>query len=103
MQMQREMRFIGEPARPLMQSHRVGKGHTEERIISACDALQDVRQEQGECGVLDLKAYYRGAKYVEETIKLLPKMPEPVLLERIVAKVVGIGRIHAAPADHVPA
>jgi hypothetical protein len=65
--------------------------------------LQDVRQQQPECGVLDLKAYYRGAKYVEETIKLLPKMPEPVLLERIVTKIVGIGRIHAAPADSVPA
>jgi putative transposase len=29
--------------------------------------------------VLDLKADYRGAKYVEETIKLLPEKPEPVL------------------------
>lgn len=65
--------------------------------------LQDVRQRQPECSVLDLKAHCRGAKYVEETIKLLPEMPEPVVLERIFSKIVGIGRIHAAPADPVPA
>jgi hypothetical protein len=65
--------------------------------------LQDVRQRQAECSVLDLKAHCRGAKYVEETIKLLPETPEPVLLECIFAKIAGIGRIHAAPADPVPA
>ena len=65
--------------------------------------LQDVRQLQPEVSVLDLKAQCRGAKYVEETIKLLPERPEPVLLERIFSKIVGIGRIHAPPADPVPA
>jgi putative transposase len=65
--------------------------------------LQDVRQRQPGCSVLDLKAHCRGAKYVEETIKLLPETPEPILLARIFAKIVGIGRIHAAPADPVPA
>jgi putative transposase len=65
--------------------------------------LQDVRQRQPECSVLDLKAHCRGAKYVEETIKLLPEPPEPGLLERIFSKIVGLGRIHAAPADPVPA
>jgi putative transposase len=65
--------------------------------------LQEVRQHQGECNVLDLKAQCRGAKYVEETIKLLPEMPEPVLLERIFAKIARIGRIHAPPADPIPA
>lgn len=65
--------------------------------------LQDVRQRQGEVSVLDLKAHCRGAKYVEETIKLLPEKPEPILLERIFSKIVGIGRIHAPPPDPVPA
>jgi hypothetical protein len=65
--------------------------------------LQDMRQRQPEMSVLDLKAHCRGTKYVEETIKLLPEMPEPRLLERIVTKLVGIGRIHAPSADHVPA
>ncbi len=65
--------------------------------------LRDMRQLQPEMGVLDLKAHCRGAKYVEETIKLLPEKPEPGLLERIVTKLVGIGRIHAVPTDPVPA
>ena len=63
--------------------------------------LRDLRRSQPEISVLDLKAQCRGSKYVEETIKLLPEKPEPDLLERIVTKVVGIGRIHAAPADPV--
>jgi putative transposase len=65
--------------------------------------LQDVDRWPPACSVLDLKAHCRGAKYVEETIKLLPERPEPVLLERIFSKIVGIGRIHAPPVDPVPA
>jgi putative transposase len=65
--------------------------------------LQDMRGRHPEVSVLDLKAHCRGAKYVEETIKLLPETPEPVLLERIRMKIVGIGRIHAPPADPIPA
>lgn len=64
--------------------------------------LQDVRRHQPACSVLDLKAHCRGAKYVEETIKMLPEKPEPVVLARIFAKIVGLGRIHAVPADPVP-
>jgi putative transposase len=65
--------------------------------------LRDQRPCQPALSVLDLKAHCRGAKYIEEMIKLLPEKPEPGLLERIVTKVVGIGRIHAAPPDPVPA
>ena len=45
--------------------------------------------------VLDLKADYRGDKYVEETIKMLPDKPEPVLCAKILHKVACLGRIHA--------
>jgi hypothetical protein len=45
--------------------------------------------------VLDLKANYRGYKYVEETIKMLPEKPEPVLLAKIRTQVACLGRIHA--------
>src|SRR5215467_15499905 len=45
--------------------------------------------------VLDLKADCRGYKYVEETIKMLPEKPEPVLLAKILKQVAGLGRIHA--------
>ena len=37
--------------------------------------LRDVRRLDPEMSVLDLKAQCRGAKYVEETIKLLPEKP----------------------------
>ena len=63
--------------------------------------LRDMRRQQPEMSVLDLKAYCRGVKYIEETIKLLPERPEASLLERIVTKITEIGRIHAAPT--VPA
>ena len=47
--------------------------------------------------VLDLKADCRASKYVEETIKMLPEKPEPVLLRQILHKVASLGRIHASP------
>jgi putative transposase len=65
--------------------------------------LRDRRREQPEMSVLDLKAQCRGAKYVEAIIKLLPEPPEPGLLNQIVSQVMGIGRIHAASADPIPA
>jgi hypothetical protein len=44
--------------------------------------------------VLDLKADCRAYKYVEETIKMLPEKPEPILLTKILNQVAGLGRIH---------
>jgi len=64
--------------------------------------LREMRRTQPEMSVLDLKAQCRGTKYVEETIKLLPERPDADVLERIVTKVIGIGRIHAASADPIP-
>ena len=49
--------------------------------------------------VLDLKADYRGYKYVEETIQMLPEKPEPVLLAKILNQVAGLGCIHAAQSS----
>jgi putative transposase len=46
--------------------------------------------------VLDLKGDYHGYKYVEETIKMLPEKPEPVLLRQILHKVASLGRIHTS-------
>jgi putative transposase len=55
----------------------------------------DVRQRDPDYSILDLKADYRGYKYVEETIQMLPEKPEPILLVQILNKVTGLGRIHA--------
>jgi hypothetical protein len=56
----------------------------------------DSHAREPDYSVLDLKADYRGYKYVEETIKMLPEKPEPVLLAKILNQVAGLGRIHAA-------
>jgi putative transposase len=49
--------------------------------------------------VLDLKADWRGSKYVEETIKMLPEKPEPVLFAKMLNRVAGLGRIHLSPSS----
>jgi putative transposase len=45
--------------------------------------------------VNDLKAYFRGHKYVTETLKLLPQKPEPIFIEQIFAHIAQIGSINA--------
>jgi putative transposase len=44
--------------------------------------------------VNDLKAHFRGCKYVAETLKLLPQMPEPIFIEQIFAHIAQIGSIN---------
>jgi len=44
----------------------------------------------------DLKAYFRGHKYVIETLKLLPQMPETIIIAQIFANITQIGRINAS-------
>ena len=56
--------------------------------------LCQFRQTHPESGLLDLKAYFRAAKYFEETIKMLPQKPEPFLLEQIFSQVATLGCIH---------
>jgi len=57
--------------------------------------LRQFRQTHPDSGILDLKAYFRAAKYFEETIKMLPKKPEPILLEQIFGQIATLGCIHA--------
>jgi len=57
--------------------------------------LREFRQTYPEnSGVLDLRAYFRAAKYFEETIKMLPQKPEPILLDEIFGKIASLGSIH---------
>ena len=56
--------------------------------------LLEVRQTDPQCSVLDLKARYRGAKYVRELIKLLPETPDEDLTARLFHHVAQLGRIH---------
>ena len=45
--------------------------------------------------VLDLKAHFRGLKYVAETLKLLPQKPEPIVYQQIAAKIALLGAVNA--------
>ncbi|NJR76933.1 MAG: transposase [Scytonema sp. CRU_2_7] len=56
--------------------------------------LADFRFSNLGSGIIDLKAYYRGFRYVREILKMLPEMPEPILLSQIFAKLTSLGRIH---------
>jgi hypothetical protein len=54
------------------------------------------RQDDPSFSILDLKAYYRGYRYVTETIKMLPQKPDGNLVAQLFQKVAALGRIHSA-------
>lgn len=64
--------------------------------------LRQFQQTHPDSGILDLKAYFRAAKYFEETIKMLPQKPEPFLLEQIFDQVATLGCIHAVNVRSSP-
>ena len=53
------------------------------------------RQYDPNFSVLDLKAYYRGYRYVTETILMLPQKPDDNLVSQLFHKVAALGRIHS--------
>ncbi len=61
------------------------------------------RKDNPQFGVLDLKAHFRGHKYVAETLKLLPQQPEPGLIAEIFDQVSRLGSVHnAEPCLNTP-
>ena len=56
----------------------------------------EYRQNDPDFSILDLKAHYRGYRYVSETIKMLPQMPDSNLVLQLFSKVAALGRIHPA-------
>ena len=56
--------------------------------------LQDCRPDNSEFSLLDLKACFRGYKYVEEVWKLLPQKPDPISWAQILVKVANLGAVH---------
>jgi putative transposase len=56
--------------------------------------LADFRRLNPDSGIIDLKAHYRGFRYVHEILKMLPAIPDPILLNQIFAKLAALGRIH---------
>lgn len=58
--------------------------------------LRHFRQINPQFSILDLKAHYRGCRYVSETIKLLPQKPDGILLAEIFQQIARLGMVHPA-------
>ena len=58
--------------------------------------IRPIRTQWPACSVHDLKAWFRGRKYVVETLKLLPEMPEPIFIDQAIAQVAALGRVNHA-------
>ena len=58
--------------------------------------IRMLRNQCPQFSVNDLKAYYRGRKYVTEAFKLLPNRPEPIFIEQVISQVTELGRINHA-------
>ena len=56
----------------------------------------DFRQTDPDFGVLDLKSYYRGCRYVTEMLKMLPNKPDDILIAQLFRNVATLGSIHFA-------
>ena len=56
--------------------------------------LAPLRAEHAEVSVLDLKARYRGLKYLRETLKILPQKPDPIVINQIAEHLGAIGAVH---------
>ncbi len=64
--------------------------------------LRDCRQDNSEFSLLDLKACFRGYKYVEEVWKLLPQKPDPISWAQILVKVANLGAVHPRQTAETP-
>ncbi len=60
--------------------------------------IQQIRTDTNnpDFSVVDLKAHFRGLKYVNETLKLLQEKPDPILIQHISAEIATLGSINAA-------
>ena len=56
--------------------------------------LKPMRKEFPDAGILDLKSYARGARYVSEVMKYLQEKPEAINWDGVLVKVSRLGFIH---------
>ena len=64
--------------------------------------LREFQQTNPRSGIIDLKAYFRAAKYFEEMIKMLPEKPEPILFEQVFGQLAPLGCIHSVKVHRFP-
>ena len=67
------------------------------RVNVSAKLLSPLRLEYPEVSVLDLKARYRGEKYLSETLKILPQKPDDSVIDEIAERLGFIGAIHQIP------
>jgi hypothetical protein len=66
-------------------------------MVNVSQALmRPMRTRWPELSMNDLKTWFRSRKYVVETLKLLPEMPEAILIDQVIAQVAQLGRINQA-------
>jgi putative transposase len=66
-------------------------------MVNVSQALmRPMRAQWPACSVNDLKAWFRGRKYVIETLKLLPEMPDSLFIEQVVSQMAALGRVNHA-------
>jgi hypothetical protein len=56
--------------------------------------IRPMRTRWPELSVNDLKAWFRGRKYVVETLKLLPEMPGSISIDQVVSQMAVLGRVN---------
>ena len=60
-------------------------------MVNVSQALiHNVQKDDPLFGIQDLKAYFRGSKYVNETLKLLPQKPDQILIQQIFSQITKI-------------
>ena len=66
-------------------------------MVNVSQALmRPMRAQWPAFSVNDLKAWFRGRKYVIETLKLLPAMPDAICIEQVVCQIAELGRVNPA-------
>jgi putative transposase len=58
--------------------------------------IRPMRTQWPAFSVNDLKAWFRGRKYVVETLKLLPEMPDAIFIDQVVSQIAVLGRVNHA-------
>jgi putative transposase len=58
--------------------------------------MRPMRAQWPAFSVNDLKAWFRGRKYVVETLQLLPEPPDSIFIDQVVAQMAALGRINHA-------
>ena len=60
--------------------------------FAAPSLMRPMRAQWPELSVNDLKTWFRSRKYVVETLKLLPEMPEAIFIDHVMAQIAQLGR-----------